>query len=319
MFNFEQTVRFYTANYELLGQWLVRPGDKVILGDKNQPRHCRFCGKSAPDATFAKQAHAIPEALGNKSIESLYECDACNEAFGSGIENDLGNWTQPMRTFARIRGKRGVPTIARGGPDGWRVEYDQSIMKMSANEADARFVVDEANKRLTAHVVRNVYTPMAVLKALTKIALTLMPEEEVSDFREAMAWICHPDHSMPFVTGPTVLQSFQPGPMPPDLLCAFLLRRLPQATEVPYCFLVLGYGNEVLQVLIPSALHDGESVHVEVPAFRLPAAQSDAYGPVSERWLDLSSATPVKDEDVAVTMGFESATLLMPEPNGSSA
>jgi len=158
MSDLEQTVRFYASNYELLGQWLVCPGDKVVLGDPTQPRRCRFCGESPPGATFHKQAHAIPEALGNKSIESLYECDACNQAFGSGIENDLGNWTQPMRAFARIRGKRGVPTLARGGPSGWRVEYDQSVMAMLANEKDLRFVVDEANKRLSAHVVRDVYT-----------------------------------------------------------------------------------------------------------------------------------------------------------------
>jgi len=318
MSDLEQTVRFYASNYELLGQWLVCPGDKVVLGDPTQPRRCRFCGKSPPGATFHKQAHAIPEALGNKSIESLYECDACNQAFGSGIENDLGNWTQPMRAFARIRGKRGVPTLARGGSGGWRVEYDQSVMAMSANEMDSRFVVDEANKRLSAHVVRDVYTPVAVLKALTKIALTLMPEEEVGNFREAMAWMRHPDHSMPFISGKTVLHSFQPGPMPPDLLCAFLLRRLPDATGVPYCFLVLGYGNEVLQVLIPSARHDGESANPQVPAFRLPAAQSDVYGPVIERWLDLSSSVPIREEDVTVTLGYESATLLTPGVGASS-
>jgi hypothetical protein len=58
--------------------------------------------------------------LGNKSVESTYECDACNEIFGKGIENDLGNWSKPMRTLARIRGKSGVPTIKKtGDAPGW--------------------------------------------------------------------------------------------------------------------------------------------------------------------------------------------------------
>ena len=65
--------------------------------------------------TFKHDALAIPEFLGNKRIFANYECDSCNQFFGSGIETDLGNWTKPSRTFARIRGKRGVPSIKEGG------------------------------------------------------------------------------------------------------------------------------------------------------------------------------------------------------------
>ena len=97
-------INFYENSYDIIGQWFVRPGDKVVLGDM-QNRICRFCGKQPPEVTFRKVAHAIPELLGNKSIESAYECDTCNQEFGSGIENDLGNWSKPMRTLIRIRGK----------------------------------------------------------------------------------------------------------------------------------------------------------------------------------------------------------------------
>jgi hypothetical protein len=69
----DEVITFYETHYGLLGSWLLRPGDKIMLGDKKK-RVCRFCGKSPPDVTFKKVAHAIPELLGNKSIESAYEC-----------------------------------------------------------------------------------------------------------------------------------------------------------------------------------------------------------------------------------------------------
>ena len=105
---------WYSANYSTIAHWIVRPTDKVVLGEASS-RTCRFCGKSEPEVTFKLEAHAIPEGLGNKSIFSNYECDPCNQAFGRGIENDLGNWSKPMRTFSRIRGKNSVPTLKKGG------------------------------------------------------------------------------------------------------------------------------------------------------------------------------------------------------------
>jgi hypothetical protein len=57
--------------------------------------------------------HAVSEMLVNKSLFTAYECDMCDGDFGKGIEQDLGNWSKPMRTMAWIRGKSGVPTSTR--------------------------------------------------------------------------------------------------------------------------------------------------------------------------------------------------------------
>jgi HNH endonuclease len=143
----------------------IRPGTKVMLGDKTN-RVCRFCGKRPPDVTFRKAAHVIPEALGNKSIESAYECDVCNDKFGRGIENDLGKWSEPMRTFARIRGKSGVPTLKKGGDaPGWRIEYDSAGFSITSYEDDPLYDVDEASKQIIFKLKRGAHTPIAVLKA----------------------------------------------------------------------------------------------------------------------------------------------------------
>ena len=123
----DEMITFYNEHYDFIGEWFVRPGTKIVLGDTNK-RVCRFCSLQPLTVKFSKVAHAIPEAIGNKSIETEYECDNCNELFGEGIEHDLGNWSKPMRTMARIRGKTGVPTLKRGGTTGWRIEYEETVI-----------------------------------------------------------------------------------------------------------------------------------------------------------------------------------------------
>ena len=85
-----------------------------------------------------------------------------------------------------------------------------------------------------------------------KVGLTLMPAEEMSNFGRALAWIKERDHQVEFVKDFPIVYTFQPGPMPNDLLVAFLFRRKIAASEVPYAYLVLSYGNEVFQVSLPS-------------------------------------------------------------------
>ncbi|MEX6156050.1 HNH endonuclease [Providencia hangzhouensis] len=41
------------------------------------------------ETSFNKEAHAISEALGNKSIILNEECDNCNEFFDKNIERDF--------------------------------------------------------------------------------------------------------------------------------------------------------------------------------------------------------------------------------------
>jgi len=81
---------------------------KIGESDKSK-RVCRYCNKKNPEVSFKKVAHSISEALGNKKIITNDECDACNEKFGKGIENDLILYLNPYRVFFGIRGKNGIP------------------------------------------------------------------------------------------------------------------------------------------------------------------------------------------------------------------
>ncbi|CAN7385087.1 HNH endonuclease [Devosia sp. LjRoot16] len=300
----DEVQQFYVDNYDFLGQWIVRPGDKLELGEKSD-RVCRFCGKKEPEVTFRKVAHAIPESLGNKSITSYYECDPCNELFGMGIENDLGNWSKPMRTMARIRGKSGVPTLKKGGDGpGWRIEFVDGGFEIKSYEDDPVFEMDEANSRVTFKLKRDPYTPVAVLKAFMKIGLTLMPAGEMRNFEHLLAWIRDADHSRPFADKCPIMYTFSPGPRPNDSIGAMILRRKPAIVDQPYAYLILTYGNEQFQVQLPSEEHDGTNAQYSIHPFPPPRSADPQFDRAGRALLDLTSREVVRGEVFPVTMGF---------------
>ena len=303
---------FYDQHYDPLGL-LIRPGIKLLVEAKEN-QACRFCGKSRPEVSFRHQAHAIPESLGNKSLFTTYECDSCNKFFGGGIEDDLGKWSKPNRTFSGICGKNGIPTLKRGGPEpGWRIEYDNSTgFQVKQYENDPIFVVDEEKKQVRFELKRDAYTPVAVLKAFIKIGLTLMPPEELPHFSEALAWIREPDHTKSPVEKWPVRRTFQPGPMPNDLIVVFLLRRKISVTGIPYAFLVLGYGNEVFQVPLLSPKQDSAIYGRELtfPAFPTPGGPNPAlYGEACSASLDLCGREVLRGEKTSIVMGFDRVEL----------
>jgi hypothetical protein len=96
---YDHMVAHYETKYRIAGACLlVKSETKIKLGSRDH-RRCRFCGKSKPDVTFRQVTHALPEAIGNKSITIFYECDSCNQKFGAGIETEFGKWSKPLRTF----------------------------------------------------------------------------------------------------------------------------------------------------------------------------------------------------------------------------
>ena len=78
------------------GSIVFLPGEKRYIGEKSN-QICRFCKKDKSMTRFKSIAHAIPELLGNKSIISHEECDACNKFFATS-EDHLGKMLNFINT-----------------------------------------------------------------------------------------------------------------------------------------------------------------------------------------------------------------------------
>jgi hypothetical protein len=301
---------FYDQHYAGAEPIFLEPGKKLILGGAEHPRHCRFCRRDEPVVAFKHEAHALPAAFGNTGLFSKYECDACNHLFGENIENHLGNWTKPMRTLSRIKGRNGVPTIKQPGPNaGWRVECSGTGFQLKEYEDNPLFDVDEVAKTLRFELHRDTYIPVAALKGLVKIGLTLIPDDETKHFRETYDWIRETDHSRNFVAEMPIFRTFIPGPMRNDVIVLMLMRRRAGIDTVPYAFFTLAYGNEVLQVFLPSILQDRciDGQALSLPAFPTPGSLDPAlYGRPRVTVENLTGREPVRGETVPAVFGFDS-------------
>ncbi len=306
--NTHDAMIFYEENYRIACIYILNDSDKekIVLGN-SENRKCRFCSKQAPEVSFKLEAHAIPESLGNKKIFSLYECDTCNKFFGNGIENDFGNWSKPTRSLSRRRGKKGIPTLKGGGESSWRMEWASSNkLSVTVGKGESPFKASDDMRTLTFELPRDSYTPMAVLKTFVKMALTIIPEEELPNFLKALAWIRNPLHKEEIPILAPVLTTFTPGPQATDrITIAVICRKVTSTEAIPYAFLILVYGNEMFQVALPSPERDPTTESEEATVIKAFPKEPSEDGPLQQHAIDLSDTEVVKGEKVTSTMQFE--------------
>lgn len=170
-----------TSKYNLSAP---RTDRRTVIGNaKKENRCCRFCNQTMADGvTFKKVAHAIPESLGNKNIILGDECDDCNEFFGNTIEPSLVEHLNIYRVFLGVKGKSGTPKIKyKNGhmqvEGGVPIVASQNIERVSDKEIKVRL---ESTKR---------FTPAKLYKALCKITLSTIDEEQLADLRQTVKWM----------------------------------------------------------------------------------------------------------------------------------
>lgn len=181
-----------------------RTDRRTVIGVGQQLRTCRFCHRTAEKgATFRKVAHVIPTALGNDHLKSTEECDDCNEYFGGATEPSLIAMLNLQRVFlgTQGRGKQdGRPKLKFSGAtimnDGEKVVLQAGPALRNEN---GTFEVDLGRG---APLV-----PMAVYRALVKIALSVVDEVQLPHLRETIEWVRHALHSekpLPLVAMSTI-------------------------------------------------------------------------------------------------------------------
>jgi len=245
----EEKIQFYGDHYSVLARGTYSVGPKIFVGSR-ESRRCRFCGKAEPETTFKNVAHAIPAFLGNDQLLTNSECDSCNTFFADNLETHLDKYTRPHRLAAQIRGRRGVPSY-RSNDKASRVEF-KSIMTISAPKNSGFVTLDEEQKTLQLNMTREPYIPAAVYKALCKIAIsTIDTDEEISNFRPAIAWVRDPDHKNLILSPLKVAATFVPGPRPFEGVSFLLLRKKSTGT-LPHCIFVLAAGNHMYQLIVPT-------------------------------------------------------------------
>ena len=173
---FGELLQIYTMN--------VYGPERIKIGEKdNSKKVCRFCENKNSPTTFKKKAHAISEALGNKTIVLLEECDTCNEEFSKTIEPALIEYLSVFRTIYGIKGKGGEKQFA--GKNFELKKVDELVLKYKADDNK-----DDATLPMTIRMEGNNELALQdIYKALCKYFLSVVPSEYLPVFKQTVQWI----------------------------------------------------------------------------------------------------------------------------------
>lgn len=172
------------SNYDVT---TVINNKQTCIGEPDKhKRVCRFCNRSMKDGvSFKNVAHAIPEALGNKSVILHEECDDCNSKFGRTVESDFTTYLEIYRVFWATPGKNGIPKIK------YQNGYIENVDgKFVITHSPGDTVVDKKEmpnelKLLSFHSLSTVN----IYKSLCKMALSILPNKEMAHFPKTISWI----------------------------------------------------------------------------------------------------------------------------------
>jgi hypothetical protein len=249
-----EAMRYFATNYDIVADYaLSASGPKIHIGMR--PRSCRFCGRHEGQVSFKKVAHAVSEAIGNKVLLSLEECDECNSA-AAECETDFAAFTLAERTMGQVRGKSGVPSVKSNdrlsridmGSDGFEIGQVQGGQEL--------FKFDEMLPGATAAVPLPGFRPQGVYKAMAKMALSVIPRSELDPFADVLKWISNRGMLKDIGYAAASWHTFTSGPHPYPFPLIRVLRRKHDGLRVPYAIVVIGFGNVTLQAVLPAPSKD---------------------------------------------------------------
>jgi hypothetical protein len=153
---------------------------------------CRVCQAIALESSaFRKQAHIIPQALGNRALRTLEECDWCNEHVGSPLESDLVTFFGFGRIMSGYRAGRAEPKIRirQGGSHLQRRRGRRVIAKVFEDDDSVVMESDLEGKTGVVSAKFPPFRPMNVARAVARMGLLASPRGFLPQMEHMLDWI----------------------------------------------------------------------------------------------------------------------------------
>lgn len=304
-------MKYYEKNYDVISSRLLNSENYIYLGDEHS-KVCRFCGKSESDgATFIKLAHAFPESIGNKCLATYYECDKCNEKFGKTIECVFGNYMKFYHSISKIIGKKEkIPEYISNDNKSKSTWLNDTYVLSDTNEL-LHTSIDENNNSICYHATAPTHIPIAVYKCFVKMALSVMPENELEPFKETITWISEKKHKNIFENKKLICRyEMIPGYNTTVYPCYVLYKRKgPKSLAIiPYMIFNLTYGNFSYMIEVPTIEDTKQSIaNVKFPPHPF---VTSSFGT-----LDLTSAESVSNFEQSMIWSFDGKKIELNEKN----
>lgn len=300
----ESRIFFNTYQQESM---IIFAGKSTKKLKAKKDRICRFCGKSMPDVKFKKDAHFIPEFLGNKEYLSDFECDSCNYEFGIH-ENEFANFLGLSRTLCMHKVKKRIPTFK--SPDKNLTVREIENGNLYFEEVEANLSIQKAKETMTINAGRHPYCSISVFKSLAKIGLSLLPEDCVHEYSGTIDYLFDDNSKRQENSLIFMLQYMIPGPFHNFPLALSFKRKLEIKNNlIPIRTFVILFQNRMIQFFLP--FNKSENIFnqagVEAQVAILPPLIDqvwiDKYGEPQMNILDLNIYEKIKNikEKIQVT------------------
>ncbi|SDA73269.1 hypothetical protein SAMN02910275_02463 [Butyrivibrio sp. INlla18] len=308
MTKIEEQADFYLQNYDVISKYVCNHtgGHKEFL-DKavTKPYRCRFCGKSEPEVKFTDDAHAISELIGNKSLFLKSECEACNKKFGRIYEDQFAKYLGPGRTVTQTKGKNGIPSYKT--VDG-KFRMDVTDKGFVIQEVAGNGRLDFSNGEIQLQLVKDTYIPLNAFKALVFMALSVIPENEVSAFDETIRWLNGEEICFNMkIYSQYVMERFIAGAKPLPLSAVVLRRKY--GKEVPYSIFSLEFDNYGFQIVVPCPKEDyrldGKTITIHALPSMIDIDEELKNRKQSFAIRDWSSNKPLRGESFEMNLHYE--------------
>lgn len=308
----QERLEYFGKNYELIATYHLGKGKKEYIGNDN--KICRFCRKTELNVTFKTIAHAVPEFLGNKQLILQNECDNCNTFVSNNLENHLDKYTKPYRLTAQIKGKKKVPNYkSKDKKSRYEFHRDEGS-KIISPENSGFASIDTDNNEIKTNFHLEPHIPSAVYKCLVKIALSVISDNELEEFKSTLDWLMNNNHSQTICKPLILLTAFIPGHKPNEKLTIIVLRRKLDSIVIPYCLFIICFGNIAYQIVVPSDKDIAEGKQtMKLIRFPLPFEQGWEYGEIIYGQEDLTNPEEVKDKNLPMSFSFDKAVKLDPD------
>ena len=185
---------------------------------------------------------------------SYYECDECNHFFGDYLEGEFQNFFSFQNNLYKVGGRKGKIPLVQSNDNYNKIKVidknsDEKIHLISDIVGKEHVKIDNGNIILSSPDITII--PIAIYKCLTKMALTIMPNNELQNFRKTISWIKCKKHSkimekkhlcryIEFVGSPYVRYPI-----------GFLFRRKDSSKDGPYMIFLYFYAKIAIMIEVP--------------------------------------------------------------------
>ena len=242
-----RTVKYEVDNFPKLYRMIVNLGNLEI--DENEFHVCRFCDETDP-SLFKSKAHIVPEFTGNKKLVHKNECDNCNNIF-SKYERDLMLFGGIKNIIAGIKGKKYPKHVDK--ENYFYAFSTKNGLIIREHKRSDKIITDDTQFKISSKTQK--FRPRFVHKALVKIALSIVPKNELKNFEKTIQWLLDPEDEITEEQHPSHILIEREMQVPLRKPAAMLMKRKTTYNSPEY-ILLFYYSFWAYQIFIPFNSND---------------------------------------------------------------